>query len=231
MYSHYFPHTFQIRIGIHTGPCMTGVIGSKMPKFSIFGDTMNTASRMESTCVPGRMQVSGSTWELVKHLDNWEATGGITVKGKGIMETYLWAGELPESMPRHFFSSTEDAHDLFSEPNVGGSLAACPTAHIDGGRGSGGCTLVQRPIGCAPAAALPECSGDGVSASRWTGLPPPRLRLRSVSSLGRRLPSSQKPASPTADWTALSCLASSALATTLVRTKSMPSPPDGFAPR
>ena len=211
---------------------MTGVIGSKMPKFSIFGDTINTASRMESTCVPGSIHVSCNTWELVKDLDSWKATGGIPVKGKGTMDTYLWAGELPEPMPRHFFSSTEDAHDLFSEPNVGGSLAACPiAADIDGGRGSSGRTLAQRPTVCAPAAAaLPECSGDGVSA-RWPGLPPRRLQLRSVSSLGQRLPSSQKPASPTAGWSALSCLASSALATTLVRTKSMPSPPDGFAPR
>ena len=48
----------QIRIGIHTGPCVSGLVGTKLPKFSIFGDTMNTASRMESTCVPGSIQAS-----------------------------------------------------------------------------------------------------------------------------------------------------------------------------
>ncbi len=44
-----------IRIGLHTGACVTGLIGTKLPKFSVFGDSMNTASRMESTCTPGAL--------------------------------------------------------------------------------------------------------------------------------------------------------------------------------
>ena len=51
---------------------------------------MNTASRMESTSVPGRIQVSESTWQLLKDVDQWRATGGVEVKGKGIMNTYFW---------------------------------------------------------------------------------------------------------------------------------------------
>lgn len=79
----------KIRIGIHTGPLVSGLVGSKMPKFTLFGDTMNTASRMESTCKPGCIQVSDAFKNLVPHED-WEATGGVQVKGKGLMETFIY---------------------------------------------------------------------------------------------------------------------------------------------
>ena len=72
------PHNGQpveIRIGIHTGPCDSGLVGTKLPKFSIFGDTMNTASRMESTCVPGCIQVSDATWALLNDSEPWNPTG------------------------------------------------------------------------------------------------------------------------------------------------------------
>ena len=66
----------------HTGPAVTGVIGTRLPKFGVFGDTMNVASRMESTSRPGRIHISANTRDLLAN-EEWEATGGIAVKGKG----------------------------------------------------------------------------------------------------------------------------------------------------
>ena len=83
---------FRARIGIHTGPVVAGVIGVKKFIYDLWGDTVNTASRMESTGTVGEVQVSEATYERVKDRFEFEPRGPIEVKGKGAMVTYFLRG-------------------------------------------------------------------------------------------------------------------------------------------
>lgn len=79
----------QLRVGIHTGKAVAGVIGKSKFSYDIWGDAVNTASRMESHGVAGRIQISESTYKLVKDEITIETRGVQKVKGKGEMELYL----------------------------------------------------------------------------------------------------------------------------------------------
>jgi adenylate cyclase len=80
------------RIGIHTGPVTAGVIGTHKFVYDVWGDTVNTASRMESQSLPGRIQVSAATRTALGDRFKLERRGVIEVKGKGMMETYFLNG-------------------------------------------------------------------------------------------------------------------------------------------
>jgi len=86
-------HLLRVRIGIHTGPVVAGVIGTKKFIYDLWGDTVNTASRMQMVSNPNTIQVSEATYQHLKDSFKLEERGVIPVKGKGDMRVYYLMGK------------------------------------------------------------------------------------------------------------------------------------------
>jgi class 3 adenylate cyclase len=87
---------WDLRIGIHTGSVIAGVVGHKKLSYDIWGDTVNTASRMESSGEAGKVNISGHTFELIKDFFICEHRGKMPVKYKGEIDMYFVKGIRPE---------------------------------------------------------------------------------------------------------------------------------------
>jgi class 3 adenylate cyclase len=88
---------FQIRIGVHSGPLVAGIVGIKKFAYDIWGDTVNTAARMEQNSEAGKVNISGATYELVKDTFVCHHRGKIAAKNKGEIDMYFVERMLSES--------------------------------------------------------------------------------------------------------------------------------------
>ncbi|XP_060731149.1 adenylate cyclase type 1b [Tachysurus vachellii] len=91
---------FILRVGINVGPVVAGVIGARRPQYDIWGNTVNVASRMDSTGVPGKIQVTEEVHRILQNDYDLVCRGNISVKGKGEMVTYFLEGRSQGAGPR-----------------------------------------------------------------------------------------------------------------------------------
>uniref|UniRef100_A0A8C3A697 adenylate cyclase n=1 Tax=Cyclopterus lumpus TaxID=8103 RepID=A0A8C3A697_CYCLU len=121
---------FVLRVGINVGPVVAGVIGARRPQYDIWGNTVNVASRMDSTGVQGKIQVTEDVHRLMADYYDFVCRGQVSVKGKGQMLTYFLEGRRKGSrlsQIQHQSSNAERRFSAFTQGSVCTRLSPAPT--------------------------------------------------------------------------------------------------------
>ncbi|TNN37692.1 Adenylate cyclase type 1 [Liparis tanakae] len=176
---------FVLRVGINVGPVVAGVIGARRPQYDIWGNTVNVASRMDSTGVPGKIQVTEDVYRLLNSNYDLVCRGKVSVKGKGEMLTYFLEGKVQgvgtvttssvvrsASLARRIHSCGKS-----SVPTNLGSISSAASLNAFAGTGGGGGGGVHANAGkggqattCLPSTCVPAVGEEDEDAVDVTAI-------------------------------------------------------------
>ncbi|KAJ3598861.1 hypothetical protein NHX12_032824 [Muraenolepis orangiensis] len=116
---------FVLRVGINAGPVVAGVIGARRPQYDIWGNTVNVASRMDSTGVQGKIQVTEDVYRIIADRYHFVCRGQVSVKGKGQMLTYFLEGRSQRRTLHRRLSGGSERRSSHLGGGVGGGASVC----------------------------------------------------------------------------------------------------------